>query len=115
MEDLEGHPKVGATWEGFVIEQVIRLAGAQTEECFFWATHAGAELDLLIVRGNKKLGFEVKRTTSPTITPSMRNALSDLNLQSIDIIHSGDHTFQLAEKVRAVSITKVLLDIKKIN
>jgi len=107
QEDMESHPKLGATWEGFVIDQVIRTIGAQSEECFFWATHAGAELDLLVVRGMEKLGFEVKRTTSPTITPSMRNALSDLNLQRIDIIHSGDNTFQLADKVRAVSIKRI--------
>jgi predicted AAA+ superfamily ATPase len=115
MEDLESHPKVGATWEGFVLDQIIRTTGAQIEECFFWATHAGAELDLLIVRGNNRLGFEIKRTTSPTITPSMRNALSDLNLQSINIIHSGDHTFQLSDKVRAISINKLLTDLKPIS
>ena len=115
MEDLESHPKVGATWEGFIIDQVIRITGAQTEECFFWATHAGAKLDLLIIRGNNRYGFEVKRTTSPIITPSIRNALSDLNLHSLDIIHSGDYTFQLADKVRAVSITNLLSDIKKIT
>ena len=115
MEDLESHPKVGATWEGFVIDQIIRKSGAHIDECFFWATHAGAELDLLIVRGNNRVGFEIKRTSSPTITPSMRNALSDLNLQSINVIHSGDHTFQLSDKVRAISINKLLTDLKPIS
>jgi len=79
--ELEGHPKVGASWEGFVLEEIMRHLGIRGEECFFWATHAGAELDLLIVRGKRRLGFEVKRTSSPKLTPSMRSALADLGLQ----------------------------------
>jgi predicted AAA+ superfamily ATPase len=78
---LAGHPKVGASWEGFVLNEVIRQLEASPEECFFWATHAGAELDLLVVRGNRRLGFEIKLTTSPGITRSMRTAMADLRLQ----------------------------------
>jgi predicted AAA+ superfamily ATPase len=81
--ELEGHPKVGASWEGFVLEEIMRHLGIRGEECFFWATHAGAELDLLIVRGKRRLGFEVKRTSSPKLTPSMRSALADLGLQRL--------------------------------
>lgn len=92
----------------------VGIIGAQIEECFFWATHAGAELDLLIVQGNYRNGFEIKRTTSPTITPSIRNALSDLHLHTINVIHSGDHTFQLSDKVRAISINNLLTDLKQI-
>jgi len=114
MDDLESHPKLGATWEGFIIDQIIRRIGARKEECFFWATHAGAELDLMIVRGKERYGFEIKRTTAPQITPSMRSALSDLNLKSIDIIHAGEHTFQLSEKIRALSILSLFADLKKI-
>ncbi|MEW5950215.1 MAG: ATP-binding protein [Thermodesulfobacteriota bacterium] len=88
--DLERHPKIGASWEGFVIEQVIRWMGFRKEDCFFWATHAGAELDLLVVRGRGRLGFEVKLTSSPRVTPSMRSALSDLKLQRLYVIHSGE-------------------------
>jgi predicted AAA+ superfamily ATPase len=110
--DLEGHPKVGASWEGFVLEQVIRGLGARTEECFFWATHGGAELDLVVVRGRKKLGFEIKRTSSPKLTPSMHSALSDLRLHSLDVIHAGDETFQLGKKVRAVAFARLLDDLK---
>ena len=80
--DLDGHPKVGASWEGFAILQLMRVLPARRDECFFWATHGGAELDLLVVRGRLKLGFEIKRTSSPRVTPSMRNALKDLNLQT---------------------------------
>lgn len=114
MDELESHPKLGATWEGFVIEQIIRTIGAQAEDCFYWATHAGTELDLMVVRGKDRFGFEVKRTTTPKITPSMRSALSDLKLDHIDIIHSGEYTFALSEKVRAVSINRLLTDSKYI-
>jgi predicted AAA+ superfamily ATPase len=115
LRDLEGHPKVGASWEGFVMEEVIRRLGARSEECFFWATHSGAELDLLVVRGRKKLGFEIKRTSSPRSTPSMRNALTDLGLKSLDVIHAGDETFPLAKKVRAVAFSRLLDDIQPIR
>lgn len=115
LRDLEGHPKVGASWEGFVMEEVIRRLGARSEECFFWATYSGAELDLLVVRGRKKLGFEIKRTSSPRSTPSMRNALTDLGLKSLDVIHAGDETFPLAKKVRAVAFSRLLDDIQPIR
>ena len=115
LRDLEWHPKVGASWEGFVMEEVIRRLGAISEECFFWATHSGAELDLLVVRGRKKLGFEIKRTSSPRSTPSMRNALTDLGLKSLDVIHAGDETFPLAKKVRAVAFSRLLDDIQPIR
>jgi predicted AAA+ superfamily ATPase len=111
LENLESHPKVGASWEGFVIDQLIRITGARNEECYFWGTYAGAELDLLIIRGNRRFGFEVKRTVSPSITPSMRNALSDLNLECIDVVHAGENTFQMADRIRAVSIAKLYKDI----
>lgn len=111
LKDLEGHPKIGASWEGFVLEQIIRQLGASTNECFFWATHSGAELDLLIVRGRKRLGFEIKRTSSPKITPSMRMALQDLNLQRLYIIHAGEESFRMHNKIHAVSILNLLTDL----
>ncbi|KPL11700.1 MAG: hypothetical protein AMS26_19695 [Bacteroides sp. SM23_62] len=97
-----------------MVDQVIRILGARNEECFFWSTHAGAELDLLVIRGDHRIGFEIKRTTSPAITPSMRISLSDLNLKSIDVIHAGDKTFQLSEKIRAVALPNLLTDLKKL-
>jgi predicted AAA+ superfamily ATPase len=112
FKDLEGHPKIGASWESFVLEQVIRGLGTRYEECFFWATHAGAELDLLVVRGRKRLGFEIKRTSSPQITKSMKIALSDLKLNQLDIVHAGDQTFPLSRQVRAVSFERILKDLK---
>jgi hypothetical protein len=95
-----------------VLEQIVRRLGARHEECFFWATHAGAELDLLVVRGRSRFGFEIKRTSSPQITKSMRNAMSDLKLKQLDIIHAGDQTFQLSRQVRAVAFSKLLIDLK---
>jgi predicted AAA+ superfamily ATPase len=72
------------------------------DECYFWRTHTGAELDLLVVRGRRRLGFEIKRTTAPAFTPSMRSALADLKLDSLTVIHAGDASFPLAKRVRAV-------------
>lgn len=115
MEDLESHPKMGATWEGFVLDQIIRIIGAYSEECFFWATHAGAELDLMIVRGRQRLGFEIKRTTSPAISPSMRHAMSDLKLDRIFVVHAGETTFSLSEKIIAVAFTNILNDLSTLT
>lgn len=115
QSDLEGHPKIGASWEGFVIEQIMRQLGAERDECFFWATHTGAEIDLIVIRGRTRLGFEIKRTTAPKVTPSMRNALTDLNLKSVDIIHAGENTFPLMKKIRAVSLSRLLTDLKPLT
>jgi predicted AAA+ superfamily ATPase len=115
LSDLEGHPKVGASWEGFVLEQVTRQLMARPEECFFWATHGGAELDLLVVRGRRRLGFEMKRTTSPKVTPSMNHALSDLKLESLDVIHAGERTFPIGKKIRAVALMRLLQDIEPLR
>jgi predicted AAA+ superfamily ATPase len=112
LRDLEGHPKVGASWEGFVIRQIIRQLRVGPEECFFWATYAGAELDLLVIRGRHRMGFEVKRTTSPRITPSMRSALNNLNLRHLDVVHAGESTFPLGEKIRAVAFERLMKDIR---
>lgn len=111
MTDLTGHPKVGASWEGFVLGEVVRRLGAAPDECFFWATHGGAELDLLIVRGQQRFGFEIKRSTTPRLTPSMRIAVSDLKLRRLDVIHAGDQTFELAGRVRAVAFSRLLDDV----
>ncbi len=105
--DLEGHPKVGASWEGFALDQMVRHMGARAEDCYFWATHAGAKLDLLIVRGRRRWGFEVKKTSAPGLTRSMHIAIKDLRLDRLDVIHAGRDTFALAAKVRAVALADV--------
>jgi len=108
LADVEAHPKLGASWEGFVISQVMNHLKIRSDECFFWATHSGSELDLLLVRGRKRLGFEMKRTSSPRITPSMRTALSDLKLQRLYVVHAGAQSFDMAEKTRAVALSQLL-------
>jgi hypothetical protein len=111
-EDLLSHPKVGASWEGFVIGEVIVRLGARPEETFFWATHAGAELDLLVVRGRRRLGFEIRRTTAPASTRSMHAARQSLGLERVDVIHAGEHTFPLAEGIRAVAFERLFQDLE---
>lgn len=111
-DQLQRHPKGGVSWEGFAMENLIRLLDARPEQCYFWATHAGAELDLLVVQGDRRLGFEFKRTVAPSLTPSMRSALTDLRLTRLDVIHAGSDTFPLAPRVRAVPARRLLLDIR---
>lgn len=111
MADLERHPKVGASWEGFALAQVLERTGATRREAYFWATHAGAELDLLLVRGRRRRGFEFKRADAPSVTPSMRTAMVDLGLESIDVIYPGDETFEMAKGIRAVGITRLWRDV----
>lgn len=110
--ELLGHPKLGASWEGFALSEIVRRLGARWEECFFWATHSGAELDLLVVRGLRRLGFEFKNTATPRLTPSMHTALEDLKLEHIDVIHAGEHTFPLSEQVRAVALRRIEEDLR---
>jgi predicted AAA+ superfamily ATPase len=111
QRDLERHPKVGASWEGFLMEWVMAHLGSRPEHCFYWATHGGAELDLLVLDGRRKLGFEFKRTTAPRVTPSMRAAVADLGLERLDVIHAGDATFQLQKKIRAVAAARLSEDL----
>lgn len=111
---LEMHPKIGASWEGFMLEQVAHRLGAGADECHFWATHQGAGLDLLVVRGGTRRAFEIKRTTTPTVTKSMRVAMADLGIDSMDVIHAGASTFPLGPGIRAVAATRVLEDVEKL-
>jgi predicted AAA+ superfamily ATPase len=115
INDLERHPKLGASWEGFLLEAVVHQLGASGEQCYFWATHTGAELDLLVVHGGRHYGFEIKRTTAPRITPSMRSALENLDLTRLDVIHAGSGTFPLAPKIRAVAAERLLADLQPLR
>jgi hypothetical protein len=110
-DDLERHPKLGASWEGLGVTTVVERLRAQWNECFFWATHAGAELDLLVVRGRTRIGFEFKRTVAPSTTPSMRVAMKDLGLNRLDVVHAGTDTFPLAPRIRAVAMSRLLKDL----
>ena len=115
FDDIESHPKLGASWEGFVLQQVIHRLGARSDECFFWATHAGSELDLLVIHGTQRLGFEIKRSSSPRLTKSMHSALNDLRLKRLDIIHAGESTFPIAKRVRAVPLSNLLKDVRPLR
>jgi hypothetical protein len=97
------HPKLGASWEGFAIEQV--LATEAHTEASFWATHQGAEIDLLLRRGGELFGVECKRIDAPRMTPSIRIALEDLGLQRVAVVYPGTKRYRIAERVEAVPLT----------
>lgn len=111
-EGVLSHPKVGASWEGFVIQQIIHLLDAAPEQCYHWSTHAGAELDLLVLAGNRRYGFEVKRSEAPRLTASMRSAFETLGLTRLDVVHAGAEAYSLASKVRAVPAARLAADLR---
>ena len=111
--DLERHPKLGASWEGLLLQQVTDWLGAESRECFFWATHAGAEIDLVWIRGRRRWGFEFKRTTSPALTRSLMTARETLGLQRTFVVHAGDRTFPLHEGVTAIAAARLLEDLPR--
>ena len=100
-----GHPKLGASWEGFALEQVLRFTDSR--DVYFWGTHAGAELDLLTVVGGRRIGFEAKWTDAPRSTRSMMTALSDLKLDHLWVVHAGDRRFPVKEDITALPLTAV--------
>ena len=103
---LDVHPRLGSSWEGFAIWEIIKHQRARRDECFFWRTHDGAELDLLIVRGARREGYEIKRIDAPRITPSMLHALADLGLDRLTVIHAGSETYPMGERIRAVPLNR---------
>jgi len=105
-KDLLSHPKSGASWEGYVIEEVLRIV--EPEEFYFWGTHGGAEIDLVLRKDGKMVGVECKRVDAPRLTPSMRAALSDLGLERITVIYPGEKKYALAERVEAVPLSVVV-------
>lgn len=114
-DEVGAHPVVGMSWEGFAAKTVQQRLGARSDECFFWATHSGAEVDLVVVRGGRKLGFEFKRTVAPKTTRSMHTALDDVGLERINVIHAGDETFPLAESIRALPLSRVYDDLEPLD
>ena len=110
-DELLSHPKVGASWEGFVIQQVAAAMSLPREQCYHWATHSGASLDLLAVSAGHRHGFEVKRTEAPRLTTSMLSAVETLKLDHLDVIHAGQDTFQLAPRIRAIAAEEAVAQI----
>ncbi len=100
--DLLHHPRLGASWEGFALEQVLRLA--RPDAAHFWATHTGAELDLLMLKHGKRVGVEFKHVDAPSLTPSMRIAQADLELDALYVVYPGDRRYALADRVEAVPL-----------
>jgi uncharacterized protein len=104
--NLELHPKVGASWEGFAVEEVLKAL--QPDEAYFWATHQGAEIDLVLFKKGRRIGVECKRKDAPTLTPSMRIALGDLKLERLLVVYPGERRYRLAERVEVVPLGELV-------
>ncbi len=102
--DLEQHPKVGASWEGYAVEEVLKAL--QPDDAYYWATHNGAELDLLLFKKGRRIGVECKRADAPTLTPSMRVALADLKLDELKVVYPGTRRYPLADKVMVIPLAE---------
>jgi uncharacterized protein len=111
--DLLGHPKFGASWEGFALEQVLSIAGPR--QAFCWGTHGGAELDLLLVRRGKFYGIEFKAGDAPAMTKSLHVALDDLKLDRAWIIYPGEHRYRLHQRVEAVPLAEFLTTARRLR
>ncbi len=115
QEALESHPKVGASWEGFAMNAVLTQLNIQPEEAFFWRTHAGTELDLLVLHGNQRLGFEFKRTLAPAPGQSLMRAGEDLALSQAFVVYPGAETYPLTRHITALGLPRVLEDLTPIS
>jgi predicted AAA+ superfamily ATPase len=104
-KELLTHPKLGASWEGYVLEEVIR--SVEPDEAYFWATHNGAEIDLMFLKWGRKFGVECKRSDAPKVTPSMRTALDELGFEHLCVIYPGRLRYRLAPRISAVPLESV--------
>src|SRR5436190_22085636 len=103
---MESHPKVGASWEGFAVEEVLKAL--RPDEAYFWATHQGAEIDLLLFKHGRRVGVECKRMDAPTLTPSMRTAFNDLKLDRVIVAYPGERRYRLADRVEVVPLSQLV-------
>lgn len=104
--DLENHPKVGASWEGYAIEEVLKAL--RPDDAYYWATHNGAEVDLVLFKKGRRIGVECKRVDAPTLTPSMRIAMADLKLDELHIVYPGEKRYSLMKNVEAVPLAELV-------
>ena len=111
MQSLNAHPKSGASWEGFLLEVIIDRLRLEDEHVHFWAAHTGAKLDLMITRGGSRIGVEIKQTTAPRVTPSIRAALHDLGPAEVILVHAGRESGPLGPNVRAVAANRLDKDL----
>ncbi len=112
---LDETPRSGASWEGFLLQTVTQQLGVASRQCHFWATQQGAELDLLVMDGRRRIGFEFKRTASPTVTPSMRSAIESLKLEQLFVVHAGADSFPLSAKIRAIAAAQVTQELEPLS
>lgn len=105
LSDLQGHPKLGAIWEGFALEQIVNACGSR--DLYFWKTHAGAELDLMVMTGGKRLGFEFKYADAPGRTRSMHTALRDLGLDHLWVVYPGKERYPLDREISVIPVHTV--------
>jgi hypothetical protein len=104
--DLEHHPKVGASWEGYAVEEVLKAL--RPDDAYYWATHNGAEIDLVLFKKGRRIGVECKRADAPTLTPSMRIALSDLKLDELLVVYPGARRYRLEKRVEVVPLAELV-------
>lgn len=107
LADLQSNPRYGASWEGFALEQLSSVLALQPDEMFFWGTHGGAEMDLIVERGGKRYGFEFKATEKPTVTHSMTIAQADLDLEKVYLVYPGELSFPLRDQMETLGYTQI--------
>jgi predicted AAA+ superfamily ATPase len=107
-DSLQTHPRCGASWEGFALEQVLNIKNPEPENTFFWAVHAQAEIDLIIKTKNKLEGYEFKYSSAPSITRSLNNAIEHLDLDTITIVAPVDSSYQLSEKIEVKPLDEII-------
>ena len=111
-KELLTHPKLGASWEGYVVEEVIR--SVEPDEEYFWATHNGAEIDLVLMKDGRRYGVECKRTDAPRLSPSMRTAIDELKLERLSVVYPGTRGYQLAPRISVVPAESVVRGMKSL-
>jgi hypothetical protein len=114
LAQVQSNPKLGGSWEGFALEQVIRLAGAERES-YFYKTYAGAELDLLVMRGGKRYGFEFKYADAPGTSKSMHHVMADLKLDRLWVVYPGEGRYPLTDRMEALPLAKCAAALKEEN
>jgi predicted AAA+ superfamily ATPase len=103
---LELHPKVGASWEGYAVEEILKVL--RPDEAYYWATHNGAEIDLVLFKKGRRIGIECKRADAPVLTPSMRIALADLKLDKLSVVYPGERRYALGKRVEVVPLAQLV-------
>ncbi len=111
--ELAGHPKHGASWEGFALEQLLTITDSR--QAFFWGTHSGAELDLLLMLGGKRYGVEFKCADAPVMTKSLHIALADLKLERAWVVYPGPEHYPVHERVRVCSLLDCLKELTELT